>query len=34
MDDISYLLEPVHDVFRVLDRLVNTSNGERDFQLT
>ena len=34
MDDISYLLETVHDVVIVLDRLVNTSNGEREFQLT
>ena len=34
-DDISYLLEAVHDVIRVLDnhRLVNTSNGERNFHL-
>ena len=33
--DISYLLEAVHDVIRVLDthRLLNTSNGERVFQL-
>lgn len=33
MDNISYLLEAVRDVVRVLDRLLNTSNGERDFQL-
>ena len=33
MDEISCLLEAVHDVVRVLDRLVKTSNGERDFQL-
>lgn len=33
MDNISYLLEAVCDVVRVLDRLLNTSNGERGFQL-
>ena len=32
-DDISFLLQSVHDIISNIDRLINESNNQMDFEL-